>query len=634
MDYLYGDSTPSPLRSNFLEFLRDAMDFSVFVLDADDRIARGNAQLRALEAESAVELERLERFVALVARAIKDGEKGASDSPASRCAARLGAATTEVHHATIEEVRRQIAEATAQVEAAESALRTACREALAKLLAAHEPHEASITTRLTTRAAGPFDARLTGELAIGLAWTFELGTEPTDLWRAPLRVDAVAPQLEIRAPQMTGWISKEVKVRPQRIDRHFVTELADDGTTVVIKLRAEIGADAGFDLEVDPSTKQVKAARTGAPTDDSVGPFEVAEEDVAPLVALADKLRTSARSLKPGNLVEATVDGEPFRTQPTFAVLVERLVGMMTPVVRTIAERSLTPNELVLRRLLGDDRREELFVPKAVLREKYAMLPRPLAALFAPLALDAPAQATPRATLPLEDAPAVRAQIARSEPPAPRVPTARPPVTDAAAVPPPASPPAGSAPEARLSRPGSEPSIEITAELDDDLEPEITSEEVLAAAPQPPDATPLASAGGTRNEPLRASLKQIALLARSGRTDEAYGRYASLFESAPFADYRPDDQRQALRLMVLAKAPPDDRTEAVLGAYRAAVARLEALIAALKEPADYELLGVAYTVLDDATAAEKAIRAGLELERERNPSSDLCGNLMRRLSAL
>jgi hypothetical protein len=39
MEFLYGDSTPSPLASNFLEFLRDAIDFGVFALHIDDEIA-------------------------------------------------------------------------------------------------------------------------------------------------------------------------------------------------------------------------------------------------------------------------------------------------------------------------------------------------------------------------------------------------------------------------------------------------------------------------------------------------------------------------------------------------------------------------------------------------------------------
>src|SRR5207248_2719364 len=48
MNYLYGDSTPSPLKSNFLEFLRDDIDFGVFALLADDRIRLGREQVESL----------------------------------------------------------------------------------------------------------------------------------------------------------------------------------------------------------------------------------------------------------------------------------------------------------------------------------------------------------------------------------------------------------------------------------------------------------------------------------------------------------------------------------------------------------------------------------------------------------
>ena len=41
MSYLYGDSTPSTLQINFIEFLRDALEFSVQVLTADARIREG-----------------------------------------------------------------------------------------------------------------------------------------------------------------------------------------------------------------------------------------------------------------------------------------------------------------------------------------------------------------------------------------------------------------------------------------------------------------------------------------------------------------------------------------------------------------------------------------------------------------
>ena len=60
MEFLYGDSTPSPLTSNFLEFLRDALDFAVFVLHLDDEIADIHERTRATARAADEEIQRLE----------------------------------------------------------------------------------------------------------------------------------------------------------------------------------------------------------------------------------------------------------------------------------------------------------------------------------------------------------------------------------------------------------------------------------------------------------------------------------------------------------------------------------------------------------------------------------------------
>ena len=49
MTYLYGDSTPSTLEINFIEFLRSGVQFCVQVLLAEQRIAEGEVRTRALE---------------------------------------------------------------------------------------------------------------------------------------------------------------------------------------------------------------------------------------------------------------------------------------------------------------------------------------------------------------------------------------------------------------------------------------------------------------------------------------------------------------------------------------------------------------------------------------------------------
>jgi len=84
---------------------------------------------------------------------------------------------------------------------------------------------------------------------------------------------------------------------------------------------------------------------------------------------------------------------------------------------------------------------------------------------------------------------------------------------------------------------------------------------------------------------------------------------------------------------LLAKAP-DSRSDAVQRAYKIALSRIQTLVDMHAEPADYEVLGVAHVQLDDPAAATSAFEIALKLERARNPASDLCASLGRRLSQL
>jgi hypothetical protein len=135
------------------------------------------------------------------------------------------------------------------------------------------------------------------------------------------------------------------------------------------------------------------------------------------------------------------------------------------------------------------------------------------------------------------------------------------------------------------------------------------------------------------NEALVQAVKGIMKLGKEGRFEEAYQGYKALFESPDFSTYQPENQRQALRLMILAKGAPD-KTDAVVQAHKAAIKPLEALVAAHGEPADYELLGICHAVAGDTKSADAAFRTGLNAERQRNASSDLCGSFMKRISLL
>ncbi len=134
-------------------------------------------------------------------------------------------------------------------------------------------------------------------------------------------------------------------------------------------------------------------------------------------------------------------------------------------------------------------------------------------------------------------------------------------------------------------------------------------------------------------EVLVAAVKDAVTLARSGDADGSYEVYKALFERPEFRDNRPEDKRQALKLLILAKrtGPKSDK---LIEAHRSAIAPLTELVSQHNEPQDYELLGVCHLVTGDETTSAELFRQGLALERAKDTGSDLCGRLMTRVSSL
>src|SRR5580693_2939425 len=96
MSYLYGDSTPSPLRSNFLQFLGEALDFSVHVLQSSSRIQALGRRIVAAKENADAELTRLEALRVGITAAVERTPKGASESPTSGCAKSVLTSVTEL----------------------------------------------------------------------------------------------------------------------------------------------------------------------------------------------------------------------------------------------------------------------------------------------------------------------------------------------------------------------------------------------------------------------------------------------------------------------------------------------------------------------------------------------------------
>lgn len=132
---------------------------------------------------------------------------------------------------------------------------------------------------------------------------------------------------------------------------------------------------------------------------------------------------------------------------------------------------------------------------------------------------------------------------------------------------------------------------------------------------------------------LVGQVKAIMAQSRGGDVEGSYDSYGKLYSAPEFAANKPEDQRQALKLLILAKRfganPPR-----LIEAHRAAIPALTELVSTYNEAEDYEMLGICHLLIGNEAAASNMFRQGLALERAKNPASDLCGRLMTRVAAI
>src|SRR5262245_15979569 len=369
MRYLYGDSTPSNLEFNFIEFLRDAVEFGVQVLLSDQRIVQGRAHMRTLEHATSAEMERLQKLPPLVTKAFEGTTLGAGDSATARCVTAISEAATELVRDETTALRTALDVEVAKQNAQAGRERDGCLKALESLLLKHDLPETALGIHLAMHGAR-YECRARTKTGSGLEAVLELEIPGNHLFDRILRVDRITERLDVNAPEVGGWLNKGVKQRTQHLEKHHLTELAIGSSAGNLKLRvAPDGTGPGFDVIFSKQAPRVRLARVDQQgTADQ--PFEVEDGDAKTLIAFYDKLVAAAVELggHRKKLLDAKIDGEPLRTHGRPTLLVERLIGAIAPTVQEIAARSQSPGELVLRRLLAGNRREEIFLAKSELK--------------------------------------------------------------------------------------------------------------------------------------------------------------------------------------------------------------------------------------------------------------------------
>jgi hypothetical protein len=386
MIYLHGDSTPSPYPTNHIELLRRILDFSVSALQADLRLIDGRDHRASRERRSEAELEALDTLSESVLQALR-ASSPASSTPAARFSQALTRAVLELTRAERETTRAGVSGDMAVLDSDAAREREGCVRALETLILKVDPPDAARTITITSDGT-----RGTGRLFLKTPYGLELAVElelpaAHPLAAHDLRVERLGVEaLEVHAPESGGVFRKQTRLTPHKLGKHHVVELtiSPDDTRLQLRELHEKHAP-GFDVVITHATRKVEVTRISKEGDLLLS--DSGEGETMRFLDLDEKLRAAAEEL--GNsrraLLEATLDGKPLGGQDRPALLVHRLVESIAPAVREISRRSLATTELVLKRAMADNRREEIFVSKAELRQKLAVLPEAQQTLFSSL---------------------------------------------------------------------------------------------------------------------------------------------------------------------------------------------------------------------------------------------------------
>src|SRR5262245_47279019 len=117
MVYLYGDSSASPLKGNFIDLLRHAIDLSVDLVRAEHRMLAEDEYRRELRTRSEVDSAALLRLEEAITRAARDSAPSDATKPAARCAAIISSAVSDAVRNEIRGVQATLNDELARIDA-------------------------------------------------------------------------------------------------------------------------------------------------------------------------------------------------------------------------------------------------------------------------------------------------------------------------------------------------------------------------------------------------------------------------------------------------------------------------------------------------------------------------------------
>lgn len=365
--YRYGDGTPFPLDENFIETLTAAVETctNAFVplTELDARRERAREARRDADREIG-RLDDLEKSLsaALGPYVPQDKKPGVTHAVAQKIAGLSKAAIADAKSQI--EARVRAAEAQAQP----STCAAAVVGALRPFFDEHQLPKSAWIMSWDVRGAEPAADAVAAAGRIQAAFT--LAPDP---YRAPIRVEQLADGVVVH--MMKKGVFGKAKPAPIDLGKYVMTAFERTHREQIVTLKeSATKASTGIRFAITEGGATWVAITIAGDADGDPNPLD--PEDVEPIRQLGERANAALKDLiNKRTLVELTFGGQAIEDLDEPRIVPLELLQQLTPLARTIRERSRASGELVLKRDIGDGRREELFVPRATLAQQFARLP-------------------------------------------------------------------------------------------------------------------------------------------------------------------------------------------------------------------------------------------------------------------
>lgn len=365
--YRYGDGTPFPLDENFIETLTAAVESCTNAFEPVTELDARRERAREARREADREAGRLDDLEKSLSAALGpyvplDKKLGVTGTVAQKVAGLAKSTLSEARGQLEARVRAAEAQASPQTCAG------AVVQALAPFFNEHQLPKSAWIMAWDVRGNEPAADAVV--VSGRLQAAFALALDP---YRGPIRVEQFADGVVVH--MMRRGVFGKAKPAPIDLGKYVMVAFERTHREQIVILREAVARTTpGVRFAVTESSVTWVPI---TPAGDAEGePMALDPEDVAPVRHLTERANETLKDLiHRRQLVELTFGGKAVAELDEPRIVPLELLQQLTPLARSIRERSRVSGELVLKRDIGDGRREELFVPRATLAQQFARLP-------------------------------------------------------------------------------------------------------------------------------------------------------------------------------------------------------------------------------------------------------------------